>query len=246
VASVRRNTTGTSRSTFQLPDAGTVSITNATIRALIILAYEVDRFTLVAASDDVPLIEGSATGPTFDVQAKPPDDAPPGQQRLMLQKLLAERFRLRVHRATRSIPTYTLRVARRGRLGPELRLTSQDCASYRAALTKNVQTTEPRDWRGTPLCNAAQPSPTVRLLRNAGPVADIRRQIQAFVDRPLVDATGLTGNFEWTLSFASDASDRDHPSIFTAVEEQLGLILEPGMAPYEVLVVDSFELPNPD
>lgn len=104
VASVRRNTTGDSRSSLRLPETGTVSFTNVPIRVLILQAYQMDRFKLVTAVDD-SLLEG----PRFDVQAKPPDDAPPGQQRLMLQRLLADRFNLRMHRERRPIPVYVLK-----------------------------------------------------------------------------------------------------------------------------------------
>jgi uncharacterized protein (TIGR03435 family) len=247
VASVRRNTSGDSRTTWRIPPSGAVSFTNATIRWLIVQAYELRRFMLVDASDNPLLREaGADSGPKFDVEAKPPDDAPPGQQLLMLQKLLADRFKLRAHREMRTLPTYVLRVAREGRLGPELRPTDKNCAVWAAARRNDPQLAEPRDRHGTPLCVGPQPSRTIRLLKNAGPAADIARQIQAFVDRPLVDATGLTGNVEWTLTFALNPLDPDTPSIFTAVEEQLGLELEPSTAPYEVLVVDSVELPTPD
>ena len=247
VASVRRNTSGQTRTTWSIPPTGTVSFTNATIRWLIVQAYDLDRFTpLVGASDNPLLRETGDSVPKFDVQAKPPDDAPPGQQRLMLQRLLADRFKLRAHREKRTLPVYALTVAREGSLGPELRPSLQNCVEWGAARKKDPQVAEPRDRRGTPLCAGPQPSPTVRLLRNAGPAADIARQIQGFVDRPLVDATGLTGNVEWTLTFAMNPLDPDTPSIFAAVEDQLGLKLEPRMSPneIEVLVVDSVELPT--
>jgi uncharacterized protein (TIGR03435 family) len=245
VASVRRNTSGDTRTTWRMPPTGSVSFTNATIRWLIVQAYDLPRFTLVNASDN-PLLREPDSGPKFDVQAKPPDDAPPGQQRLMLQRLLADRFNLRARREKRTLPIYALTVAREGSLGPELRPSVQNCVEWAAARKKDPQVAEPRDRRGTPLCAGPQPSPTVRLLRNAGPAAGIARQIQAFVDRPLVDATGLTGNVEWTLTFAMNPLDPDTPSIFTAVEDQLGLKLEPRMSPneIEVLVVDSVELPT--
>ena len=246
VASVRRNTSGDTRTTWRMPPTGAVSFTNATIRWLIVQAYDLDRFTLVGESDNPLLRETGDSVPKFDVQAKPPDDAPPGQQRLMLQRLLADRFNLRAHREKRTLPVYALTVAREGSLGPELRRSVQNCVEWAAARKKDPQVAEPRDRRGTPLCAGPQPSPTVRLLRNAGPAAAIARQIQAFVDRPLVDATGLTGNVEWTLTFAMNPLDPDTPSIFTAVEDQLGLKLEPRMSPneIEVLVVDSVELPT--
>jgi uncharacterized protein (TIGR03435 family) len=244
VASVRRNPSGGGRGGGRLPDTGMVTITNATIRTLIALAYQVNRFTLIDASSNSLV---ASDGPTFDIQAKPPDDAAPGQQRLMLQRLLADRFNLRTHWEQRAIPVYALTVAREGRLGPDLLPTNQDCQAWAAAYRTNPQIADLRHRNGTPLCGVlASPEPDLVLLRDASPASAIAQEIQAFVDRPVIDATGLIGNFEWTLSFARNALNPDHPSIFTAVEEQLGLRLEPRTAPYEVLVVDSVELPTPN
>jgi uncharacterized protein (TIGR03435 family) len=212
---------------------------------LVMQAYQVDRFSLVAAADH-PLLADLTSAPAFDVQAKPPDDAPPGTQRLMLQKLLEDRFRLRVHGETRPTAVYVLTVVRKGRLGPDLAPTEKNCAAWRIASGSNPNLPQPVHRNGTPLCfGGQQPQYPVRLLRNAGDASDIRRQIQAFVDRPLVDETGLTGNFEWTLSFANEPVPT-HPSIFTAVEEQLGLKLESRTAPYQVLVIDSVDWPTSD
>ena len=76
----------------------------------------------------------------------------------------------------------------------------------------------------------------------------LSQRMQAYVDRPIVDATGLSGNFEWVLTFALGGSNTraDVPSIFTATQEQFGLKLEPRQGPVEVLVIDSVQLPTPD
>jgi len=246
VTSVKRNTSGASRSSMRLPETGTVSATNAPLRMMINQAYQIGRFELVAAVDG-PLLAGGVNAPKFDVEGKPPDTAPPGQPRLMLRKLLADRFNLRMHRETRPTPVYVLTVARTGRLGPDLVASDRDCAAYITALRSDPQLTapEPRHRNGTPLCIGALPRrPGITFIRQVGPAALIKRQIQAFVDRPLIDATGLTGNYEWTLSFSQNAQDGDAPSVFTAVEEQLGLTLEARTQPYEVLVVDSVDWPT--
>ncbi|MGH9241271.1 MAG: TIGR03435 family protein [Vicinamibacterales bacterium] len=247
VASVRRNTSGTSRGTARIPDSGQVTITNAPLRVLITHAYQVGGFSLVVAANHPLLERDLLAAPKFDVQAKPPDDAPPGTQRLMLQKLLMDRFKLRAHRETRMTPMYALTVMRKGRLGPDLSPTQQSCAAWRTAIRSNPTLPQPRHRNGTPLCYTGDlpRQPGVTVLRDAGPAAEIARQIQGFVDRPLFDETGLTGNVEWTLVFAN-APNATHPSILTAVEEQLGLKLEPRTAPYEVLVIDSVDWPTPD
>jgi uncharacterized protein (TIGR03435 family) len=69
---------------------------------------------------------------------------------------------------------------------------------------------------------------------------------QAFVDRPILDGTGLKGNFEWQLIFnPNPIGATEFPSLFTAFVEQLGLRLRPATLPYEVFVIDSLEAPSP-
>ena len=247
VASVRRNTSGTSRGTARIPDSGQVSIINAPLRMLIMQAYQVNNLSLVVAANHPLLERDLLAAPKFDVQAKPSDDAPPGSQRLMLQQLLTDRFKLRARRETRMTPMYALTVMRKGRLGPDLAPTQQSCAAWRTGIRANPALPQPRHRNGTPLCYTGDVprQPGVTMLRDAGPAADIARQIQGYVDRPLLDETGLTGNVEWTLVFAN-TPNATHPSILTAVEEQLGLKLEPRTAPYDVLVIDSVDWPTPD
>ena len=69
------------------------------------------------------------------------------------------------------------------------------------------------------------------------------------VQRPVIDRTGLTGGFEWTLEWAPDdspAANADRPSLMTALVEQLGLKLESARGPMEILVIDHVERPIPD
>jgi uncharacterized protein (TIGR03435 family) len=69
---------------------------------------------------------------------------------------------------------------------------------------------------------------------------------QPFLDRPLVDRTGLQGNFEWSVAFRDELSTVDRPTIFDAFRRDLGLRIEPRTGPYEVLVIDSVEMPPPN
>ena len=84
-------------------------------------------------------------------------------------------------------------------------------------------------------------------MRAAGPVSRLVLAIQAYLDRPVIDATGLSGNVEWQLTTAmSGVTTGEYPSIFAAVEEQLGLKLESRTGPFEVLVIDAVEMPTAD
>jgi uncharacterized protein (TIGR03435 family) len=256
VASVKRNTSGESRTYFQIPNAGTVNITNANVRALVRDAYEIDpsleQYILVPPSDN-PLISAGKTipdlmsGPRFDVQARIPDDKP-GQQRAMLRTLLADRFKLRVHRETRDLPVYALTVVREGRLGPSLRPSTTDCAAYVAQRRENPSLPLPQGADGRPLCSASSgfPAGGALTVRTAGQSAMLPRLLQPYVDRPIVDASGLKGSFEFTVSFGvqPNALESGQPTLFTALQEQLGLKLEAKTAPYEVLVIDSVEMPS--
>jgi uncharacterized protein (TIGR03435 family) len=78
-------------------------------------------------------------------------------------------------------------------------------------------------------------------------VSVLTQRLEPSVDRPVVDATGLSGNFEWDVTFAAGPNaPADVSQIFTALQDQLGLKLETRQAPVEVLVVDSVALPTPD
>ena len=250
VASVRRNTSGDGRSSMAWPK-GSFSASNVELRMLAAQAYGIRglfemRFKVVGGPQEL-LAE------RYDIQARLPESAPEGQHFEMLRSLLADRFNLRVHTETRPTPIYVLTVAREDRrLGSDLRPSSIDCTAERERATRNGQPltaeTAPRDAKGHSVCwGNFQSGPGTQTLTNVGPLADLVRGIQAVADRPVTDATELSGRFEWHLAFASGPNaNPDLPSIFTAVQEQLGLKLEPRTAPFDVLVIDSVERPTPD
>src|SRR6266850_5038973 len=255
VASVKRNLTGRIGGSFRVPPAGTVRFTNVPLRMLIRDAYQVDpvteRFRLISGRF-VRIIGSSAPGPQpdvprFDVQAKPPDNSQPSERRAMMRALLEDRFKLRVHREMRQMPVYALTVAREGRLGPNLVPSKFDCEAYLAQRRAGGAAQEPVDASGRSWClypiDGSRPG--VELMRTAGTVKRLMQRVQPYVDRPVIDATGLSGNVEWILTFAwGPNAPADVPEIFTALQDQLGLKLQARQAPVEVLVVDSVELPT--
>ena len=140
----------------------------------------------------------------------------------MVQKLLADRFHLKAHLEKREMPVYDLVVAKGG---PKLKEATADEASksmLRGAVPGKIE------------C-VSMPLSTLPVFLN--------REL----GKPTVDKTGLKGNYDFTLEFvpASKATTDEigGPSIFTAVEEQLGLKLEPAKEPMDVLVIDSIEQP---
>ena len=255
VSSVKRNMNGGTRTTFRTPAAGIVMITNATLRSLITSAYQIDavleRFQLVVAAK-TPLVHADnalddSSAPRFDVQGTVPEGSEPGQQYAMLRTLLAERFKLRAHRELRPVPLYVLTVAREGHLGPRLLPSSVNCAAYRSERSKNPQLEEPRNADGQSLCIESAPSPGMNRRRSSGPISHLASSLQVALDRPLIDETRLFGNFTWDLFFEGRVNSFDgvgSTPLFTAVREQLGLKIEARTAPYEVIVVDSVEMPT--
>jgi len=156
----------------------------------------------------------------FDIRAKPQTDAsaPREQTLLMLQTLLQDRFKLRFHRETRQVPSYALTVTPRGPKLPPA-----------------------REVRGrTMMGDLDAPSLTLTSLCHV---------LEFDLDRPVANQTGLDGPFAIRLQWASDrapkeAADPSRPSLFTAIQEQLGLKLEATRAPLEMFVIDSVERPS--
>jgi uncharacterized protein (TIGR03435 family) len=254
VASVKRNISGSIGGAIQVPPAGTVSFANMPLRVLIREAYQVDAYAEPYKFD--PGLYAPITGrlsdgrqsdaPRFDVVAKPPANTQPADRRAMMGALLEDRFKLRVHWEMRQMPVYALTVAREGRLGPSLVRSKFDCPAYLAQRRAGGTAEEPIDASGLSWC-LSRMSPGAQVLRSAGSVTHLMQSVQPYVDRPIVDATGLAGNLEWILSFAPGLNvSADVPGIFTALQEQLGLKLDKREGPVEVLVVDSAELPTPD
>ena len=199
--------------------------------ALISIAYRVQSNQIVDAPNWL-------REDRYDILAKAPEGTPAGTEALflMIRGLFEDRFRLRVRRESRELAIYRLVRANPGGTPPRLKATDVDCA---------VQIGTKADQR----C-ASRIAPGFFMMFGF-PLRTLTRSLAPFVDRPIVDQTGLTGNWEATLEWAPDrvAPDapppaRDAPSLPTALQEQLGLKLEAGRGPVEVLVVDSVSRPT--
>jgi uncharacterized protein (TIGR03435 family) len=142
----------------------------------------------------------------------------------MLQALLADRFQLKVHRETRETPVYELVV---GKGGSKLKQTSADA-------------------KGRNFVNANSAGMHMEAANRT--MEQLARQLSVTAGRPVIDKTGLVGYYAYMLDWASAIQppppDSDTPSIFTAVQEQLGLKLESAKAPVEMLIVDRAEKPS--
>jgi uncharacterized protein (TIGR03435 family) len=186
----------------------------------------------------------------FDVVATAPGQTPPPQMRLMIQRMLADRFKLVGHWEQREMPVYLLTKSRPdGSLGPGLTPTSdEECAAGRR--DGPPPPFEPGKPQPLPPCGAIQFGPGQLVARGA-PIEWLSNVLVTVpvvtgVDRPVINRTGIEGNYGFTLKFspAQNANpDPDRPHLFTALEEQLGLKLESTRAPVDVLVIDRVEKP---
>jgi uncharacterized protein (TIGR03435 family) len=170
----------------------------------------------------------------------------------MLRSLLSDRFQLRVHTESRDMPVYDLVVARRDPSpGPQLRKSLFDCASLR--LKRGPGGTAPPD--------GSEPSCQISFRVSGGNMtigfqgetsSELARHVIPERDRPIVDKTGLTGTFDGELTFAPEPlpgfprlpGSENGVSVFTALQEQWGLKLEPARGPVEVLVIESAQPPT--
>ena len=219
---------------------------NAPLERIILYAFDRRDYQLVGAPDWV-------RSERFDITAKYPADHSPTQVPAMVRALLEDRFRLKTHADTREGPVYALVLARAdGKLGPDLKRPDVDCAAELAKRTGNRTITP-----GTP-CFALQYGEGLDRLIWGGnrTMAQLAAMLSAPAGRDVLDRTGLTGTFDARLRWRPDAGLTTAPdaqltpdagvSLFTAVQEQLGLKLESTRAPLEVLVIDSVQRPTPD
>jgi uncharacterized protein (TIGR03435 family) len=154
----------------------------------------------------------------YDIEGKPASPVNIAECRLMVQSLFADRFKLAVHHEMRETTVYFLKI---GKNGPNLP------RGGGVKLNGSVQEAAPGrpEWP------------------NGWTMPRLAAYLSDTTGRPVVDRTALDGTYGITLTFSRSDTD-DRPSIFTAVQEQLGLKLEPGKAPIDVLVIDHIEKPS--
>lgn len=229
VASVKPNTSGASSSNTNTRPGGRFNATNVELRLLIREAYRLQDFQLIDAPD-------WTRAEHFDITATAGREAQSDEMRLMLQALLADRFSLVVHKETRELPIYALQLARTdGKLGSQLTKAEIDCTKETPQLAIPCGTNT----------NSSNNSATMRA--GSVPMSSLAPTLSMWVNRFVIDRTGLTGGYNLTLTWTpNQTADTSGASIFTALQEQLGLKLESTRGPVEVIVVDRVERPTPD
>ena len=216
---------------------------NVPVRMIIMRAYAQEDFQIVGG----PAWMNSAR---FDISAKAATSASAEQLSSMLRSLLAERFRFSSHSETRDLPRYVLVVAKKdGRLGPSLRRSDVDCDAIAAAAAgKDGGPPAVRAGESPPCSIAAGGFGLGHWAARDKPWPDITASLSKLIGRTVVDGTGLKGSFSADLNWSPDQATQDPdpngPSIFTAIEEQIGLRVESRKGPVEVRVIDRMELPT--
>jgi uncharacterized protein (TIGR03435 family) len=221
---------------------------NVTLKDLFLLAYDVKAFQVSGG----PSWFGSDR---YDISAKMAGVPSPGRdamilQRRRLQMLLHQRFALAVRHETKELPVYVLTVAKGG---PKLKgsaCTEGDPKNPAPAPGKTIM-----DYCGSSGFSRG------RFEASSATIADVAKALSNLLGRAVVDKTGIDGTFHVVLTFAIDdttrrfpdaptgadnpaAADDGVPNIFTAIQEQLGLKLESGRGPVDVMVIDHVEKPS--
>ncbi len=247
-ASVKRHAAGSPGASLRVLPNGDLMVTGVPLRVLVRDGFAVQDYQLVA-------LPGWADAERFDIVAKAPAGATAQQWQPMLQALLRERFALVTRRETRELPTYVVAPPRGGRLGPRLRPTPAATVEYCAA----QQLPEGRRPPVDAAVGACGLGPSIGTVHGRDiPLTALWRFVAQQAGRAIVDRTGLTGNYDFDLTwtpekFANLATpavvngntiDPNGPSLFTALEEQLGLELAPQRGPVDVLVIERLERPT--
>ena len=228
VASIKPGDPNSHKVAMQRRPGGGFSTTNASLQMLIGLAYGVRDHQIAGGPNWLDSAK-------FNIDAKPAGSSAsePTDIRLMLRSLLKDRFRLTVHSETRQEQVYELAVSRGG---SRLREAAATLHADRQGLTMD---------RG-------------HLTGMAAPMSQLASVLSGQLERSVIDRTGLTGkydfNLEWTPANPETgpadqtgeppSTDSSRPSIFTALQEQLGLKLQSTRGPVEIVVVDHVEKPD--
>jgi uncharacterized protein (TIGR03435 family) len=200
---------------FKRAAPGALNATNVSLKKLITYAYDLQDYQITGDA-------GWMESERYDILAKGepgPDSARLIRQRV--QTLLADRFQLAFHRTTKELPTFDLTVAKKG---PKLKETT---ATQMELVTNGHHLT----------CQKVSMAQFAKVF------------LQGQLHRSVVDRTELKGEYDFTMDWAPDeagaeAPAGDGPSFFTALQEQLGLRVEPGKGPVEILVIDRAERPS--
>jgi len=262
VASVKANTSGGFAKEIGPAPDGRFHATNVPPRDLIAFAYGIPQDSTSVRIVGAPkLIDDER----YDVNAKVTGAWTTDQMRQMVRSMLSDRFKLVAHREMRDMPIYALVVT--SDKPPRLRRSQVDqaaCDARRAAIQRREPVPPPVPG-APPICGAGRTN--LGAITGTGfSIESLSTSVGRFVDRVITNKTNLTGLWDFELTWTPDnlparapgtpqdqpvtingvGIDPNGPSLFTALQEQLGLKLESTKGPVDVLVIDHVEKPTPD
>jgi len=247
VASVKPNTSGRVLPSLPVLTPGRTTLTNIGLRQLINITFDIQPSQL----EGLPSWAETAR---FDINATSPGHSTVAELLLMVRALLTDRFQLVTRTEKRQMDIYTLVQVSPG--SAKMRASQADCGA--AATTPLDQAPPARE--GQPRCQILPMTGRGRVIATGARISNLTNILTNVVGRQVVDKTGVTGPFDLNLTWtpvpgmqpaiagvrAPPPAQPDGPSIFTALEEQLGLRLVSGRGPVEILVVQRLEPPAPD
>lgn len=214
VATIKMNQSGSGGSNFPVLRNGVVSATNVSLLMLLQAAYDLSVVRITGP--------GWLGSDRYDLRGKSPQGVPDTEMMPMLRALLTDRFRISSHREMKEMSVYQMLVAKSG-----LKMTPFDGT--------NAPASPPNRNRGG------------AVIVGSGTMPQLAKMLTGASGRPVLDDTGLEGRFNYVLTFTppsvqSDTlSDSAPPDLFTALEQQLGLKLQPKKDSIEILVIDHAE-----
>jgi len=250
VASVKPSAPDARGSRIRNTPGGRVDVSNFPLKELIVFAWRIQPYQI---SGGPPWMASDR----YDISAKAENVPKEGELQLMLQALLADRFHLVTHRETREMPVYALVLARKdGRLGSNLTESKEGGCTT----PDRTQPPPPQEPGKPPVQYCGQQMMGMGTLNATSvPISNIVPILARLLGRTVIDKTGLAGKYDLKLEWTPDDSqmirkspdapappppDNQGPSIFTAIQEQLGLKLESQKGPVEMLVIDRAEKPT--
>ena len=249
-----------------VPNGGLFSAINQPLLIYVAFAYKITNNELPFLMSQMP--KWTALAVRFDIQARAAGNPTKDQMRLMMQSLLADRFKLAMHTETRELPVFGLVPLKAGKTGPQLHRHPDDssCSAARPPIPAASSAPAPPATiaGGFPAtCGGfvnLRPCPPGRSCLGARNVTvgliatTFSGPGFANLDRPVLDQTGLTGKFDFTIEFTPELPpqapgsafqpDPTGPTFLEALRDQLGLKLVPQTGPVDVIVVDHVEQPS--
>lgn len=256
VASIKRNRDGGPLAGLSRFPGGRFEATNIQLSSLISYAFQLQPFELV---DGPEWLMDERWDIVAKINGDPPRAVPGTADAMMIatRALLADRFKLALRRETREIGVYHLvRANRDGGLGKGMRPSTVDCLAIQSAADDAAKGGSPAPNPNTPdrlVCGLRISVGRIQL--GGRPMTMLTNALTVITGRRVVDATGLPGNWEFDITFNPPAPppgielpppDPDKASLFTVLQEQLGLKLEASRMPMPVMVVDRVERPVED